>query len=177
MSLVRFALDVRPLPCHTSNVAQKMKRQIHQVLLGISLVILIPGALLGLLLAVAAVGTGIQKGFSATDFLAIPLLLLPSILGWWGTRLFFRLYAGFLPKVRRALFWFYAAITAYCGMWLDSTFSRDGTTGTIFAPQEQTIGLILLLIPFLTVVFMNPDGPTEHTTRNRNAQQVGAPNP
>jgi hypothetical protein len=154
-----------------------MKRKIHQTLLGISLLVIIPGALLGLLLAVAAVGTGIQSGFAATDFLAIPLLLLPSILAWWGTRLFSRLYSGFLPRVRRALFWFYAAMTEYCGMWLVSTFSRDGTTGTIFAPQEQTFGLILLLIPFLTVVFTNPDGPTKHATETSNAQQVGAQNP
>jgi hypothetical protein len=149
-----------------------MKRQLHQCLLGLSLLVIIPGALLGLLIAVAAVGSGIQSGFASTHCLVIPWLLLPTVFGWWGVRLFFRLYGGFLASVRRALFWFYAAVTAYCGMWLISTFSRDGTTGSIFAPQEQAIGLILLLIPFLTVVFMNPDELPERPGKNDNAQEA-----
>ncbi len=152
-----------------------MKRKLHQCLLGLSLLVIVPGAFLGMLLAVAAIGSGIQTGFSTTDFIAIPLLLVPSLLGWWGARLFFRLYAGFLARVRRALFWFYTAVTVYCGMWLISTFSRDGTTGTIFAPHEQAIGLILLLIPFLTVVFMSPDElPT--CIENHDNPQVGSSN-
>ena len=149
-----------------------MKRKLHQCLLGLSLLVIVPGALLGVLIAVGAIGSGIQSGFSPTDFIAVPLLLVPTVLGWWGARLFFRLYAGFLARVRRALFWFYASVTAYCGMWLISPISRDGTTGTIFAPQEQAIGLIFLLIPFLTVVFMSPDELPGCTVNNDNAQQA-----
>ncbi len=153
-----------------------MKRKLHQCLLGLSLLVIVLGAILGVLIAVGAIGSGIQSGFSPTDFIAIPLLLVPSVLGWWGARLFFRLYAGFLARVRRALFWFYTAVTVYCGMWLISTFSRDGTTGTIFAPQEQAIGFIILLLPFLTVTFMSPDELPAHTDNNNDAQQVGTSN-
>ena len=158
------------------DVVQEMKRKLHQCLLGLSLLVIVPGAILGVLIAIGAIGSGIQSGFSPTDFIAIPLLLVPSVLGWWGARLFFRLYAGFLASVRRALFWFYTAVTVYCGMWLISTFSRDGTTGTIFAPQEQAIGLIILLLPFLTVTFMSPDELPADTDNNNNAQQAGSSN-
>lgn len=134
-----------------------MKRKIHQVLLGLSLLVLIPGALLGIFITIAAIGSGIQSGFAPTDFVAILLSLVPTLFCWSGAKLFFRLYAGFIPTVKRALLWFYFAVTVYCGMWLFSTFSRDGTTGAIFEPQQQAIGLTLLLIPFLAVVFMSPD--------------------
>ena len=59
-------------------------------------------------------------------------------------------------------------------MWLISTFSREGTTDTIFAPQEQAIGLILLLIPYLTVVFMSPDELPNYKANHDNAQQDAA---
>lgn len=151
-----------------------MKRKLHQCLLGLWLLVIVPGAFLGVLIAVGAIGSGIKSGFSPTDFIAIPFLLVPSVLGWWGARLFFRLYAGFLERVRRALFWFYTAVTVYCGMWLISTFSREGTTGAIFAPQEQLIGFIILLLPFLTVTVMSPDEMPAHTADNNNAQQAGS---
>jgi len=59
-------------------------------------------------------------------------------------------------------------------MWLISTFSREGTTGAIFAPQEQLIGFIILLLPFLTVTVMSPDEMPAHTADNNNAQQAGS---
>jgi hypothetical protein len=127
-----------------------------------------------MLLAVAAVGFGFQSGFAVTDFMAIPLLLVPSLLGWWGVKLFFRLYAGFLPRARRLLFWFYSAVVAYCGMWLVSTFSRDGMSGAIFAPQEQLFGLLLLLTPLLVVGFMKPDEESTSAAKNEEAEQVAS---
>jgi len=151
-----------------------MKRRVHQCLLGLSLLVIIPGALLGMLITVGAVGSGIESGFALTDLIATPLLLLPSILGWWGVKLFFRLYAGFLKRVRKALFWYYVAVTVYCGFWLVSTFSRDGVTGAMFAPQEQAVGLLLLAIPLLAVGLMSPDPLPASPDRNEEAEQDGA---
>ncbi len=169
--LIDFVCASRRRHCYD---VPEMKRKLHQCLLGLSLLVIVPGAILGVLIAVGAIGSGIQSGFSLTDFIAIPLLLVPSFLGWWGARLFFRLYAGFLARVRRALFWFYTVVTIYCGMWLISTFSRDGTTGSIFAPQEQTIGFLLLLLPLLIVAFMSPDELPDHTDNNDNTQRAGS---
>ena len=139
--------------------------------MGLSLLVIIPGALLGMVITLGAVGSGIKSGFALTDLIAIPLLLLPSILGWWGVKLFFRLYAGFLKRVRKALFWYYVAATVYCGFWLVSTFSRDGVTGTMYAPQEQAMGLLLLAIPLLTVALMSPDPLPAGPERNEEAEQ------
>ena len=136
---------------------QKMKRQIHQCLLGLTLCIIIPGALLAMLLAVASVGSGFQSGFGVSNFLVLPLLLIPAHLGWWGCKLFFRLYSEFLPRVRTLLFRFYSAVSVYCGLWLISTFSHGGIKGSIFSLQEQVLGLILLLIPLVAVGFTKPD--------------------
>lgn len=133
-----------------------------------------PGAIFGVLLSIGAIASGVHSGFSPAYFIAIPFLLVPSVLSWWGAGLFFRLYAGFLGRVRRALFWFYTAVTAYCGIWLISSFSRDGIKGTFFAPQEQAIGLILLLIPYLSVVFMSPDELPSCTGNHSNGPQPGS---
>ena len=153
-------------------VVQEMKRQVHQCLLGLSLFVIIPGALFGILLAVAAVGSGFQSGFAATNFLAVPVLMIPALLAWWGIKLFLSLYAGFLARSRTMLFWFYSVTTAYFGLWLISTFNRDGLSGTIFSLQEQVFGLMLLLIPLLAVGFTKPDFQPNPPTKNEEAQQA-----
>ena len=144
-----------------------MKRQFHQCLLGLSLSIVIFGALFGILLTVAAVGTG----FVGTNFLTLPVLLTPALIAWWGIKLFFRLYAGFLPQTRTLLFWFHSTMTGYCGLWLIATFSRDGLSGSIFSLHEQVFGLLLLLIPLLAVGFTKPDFQPMLATNNEEAQQ------
>jgi hypothetical protein len=127
-------------------------------------------ALVAMLVTVAAVGCGLEFGFAPTDFLEIPLLLMPAFLAFWGAKLFFRLDAGFLPRVRRSLFWFYASVAAYRAAWL-VTFNRDGMTKTILSPQEQLIVMVLLLIPLLSVVFMTPDSLPTSVARDGEAEQ------
>ncbi len=134
-----------------------MKMRIHQTLIGLSLLVLIPGALLGLLILMGAIGTGIEKGFSKTEAIAIPLLILPTFIGWWGVRLFSRLYGVFSRKLRKGLLWFHGLSLCYCGMWLLSPATRDGITFSIFSIQEQIMGLSLLVIPVLTTLFMSSD--------------------
>jgi len=139
--------------------------------LGLSLLVIVPGALLGILIIVGAIGTGIESGFSATDFLAIALCVVPTILAWWGGKLFFRLYAGFFPRVRRSLLKYYGSVAVYCGLWLASSMSRDGIQRMMFAPEEQAIGVALLFIPFLTVLLMKPDSLPTQPSGNEEAEQ------
>ena len=150
-----------------------MKRQSHQCLLGLSLFVIIPGALLGMLLSIAVVATGLQSKFAPTDPLAITLFLIPSILSWWGVKLFFRLYVGFLKRVRIVLIWFYASTLVYCGMWLFSTFSRDGIGGTIFGSREQVIGSMLLLVPLIAVIFTYPDSESPYINKTKKQNNKG----
>jgi len=134
-----------------------MKRRIHQLILGLLLLVVIPGALLALLLIIGLIGTAIESGFDPSDFLAIVLLCIPALLAWWGIRIFFRLYAGFLPRVRRSLIIFYGCVLAYCGMWLFTAASDGENVTFIFGATEQIVGLMALVLPLLLGVVMRPD--------------------
>jgi len=117
-----------------------------------------------------------ESGFSPTDFLAIALCVVPTVLVWCGGKLFFRLYAGFLPRIRRSLIKYFAVVVVYCSIWLFSTFSRDGMHGMMFTLGEQVIGVVLLLIPFLTVLLMKPDFYVAQILGNGEAEQNAALN-
>ncbi|MDA7628950.1 hypothetical protein N8843_09960 [Verrucomicrobia bacterium] len=70
-----------------------MQRRVHQYLIGLPLLVIVPVALPEILIAVKAG----ESGFSPTDFLAIMLCVVSIILDSWGGKLFFHLYVGFLP--------------------------------------------------------------------------------
>ena len=134
-----------------------MKRRIHQILVGLSLLILIPGALLGLLLLMAAIGLGIQKGFSGSDAVAIPLLILPTIMGRWGVRLLIRLNGQFRGSLRRSLLGYHGLNFCYCGFWLVGEHGVEGDSFQIFTMQAQMIGFSALGVPLVTALLLNPD--------------------
>ena len=134
-----------------------MKRKLHQAVLGGSLLLLVPGALLSALLAIAAIGTGITSRFEYTDGFAIALLALPILLAYWGIRIYFSLDAGYRPRPRKSLMLFYLAVLAYGACWLFGTTNRDGYVGPMFGNTERTIGMSLLALPILLVLITPPE--------------------
>ncbi|HEY5893872.1 MAG TPA: hypothetical protein VIT91_11630 [Chthoniobacterales bacterium] len=67
----------------TDDILREDEKRVHQCLLGLALVVIIPGALLGLLLIVGAIATGIESGFAPEDLIAIALMIVPMLLAWW----------------------------------------------------------------------------------------------
>jgi hypothetical protein len=135
-----------------------MKRRIHQILVGLSLLILIPGALLGLLLLIAAIGLGIQEGFRRTDAIAIPLLILPTVMGRWGVKLLIRLNGQFRGSLRRSLLGYHGLNFCYCGFWLVGEHGGGGGGSfQMFTMEAQIIGFSALGVPLLTALLLNPD--------------------
>lgn len=128
-----------------------MKRKLQRILVGLSLLVILPGALLGLLILIGGIGSGFQQGFSATDLIAFPLLILPSFMGWWGVKLVFRLYGRFSNRLRKETLFYHGLTLCYCSMWLVSTACRDGGSFPIFELQERVVGICLLSVPLLIV--------------------------
>ena len=140
-----------------------MKRKLHRILVGLSLLVILLGALIGLLVLIGAIGSGFQNGFTATSFLAFPVLILPSIIAWWGVKLVFRLYGRFSRRLRKETLFYHGLILCYCSIWLLSTASRDGSSFAIFSLQERVVGVCLLSVPLLVALFTNPDETQQST--------------
>ena len=140
-----------------------MKRKIQRILVGLSLVVILPGALFAVAILIASIGSGFQKGFSFSDFIAIPLLILPSFMGWWGVRLVFRLYGPFSRRLRKEALFYHGSFLCYCSIWLLSTASRDGSSFAIFSLQERVVGVCLLSVPLLVALFTNSDETQQST--------------
>lgn len=139
------------------------KRRVHQCLTVLTLLVIVPGALLGIFIITCAVSSGVRSGFELTDFIAIILCAIPMLLAYWGIKIFYRLSTGYLPAVRKSLLQYLVVVALYCGIWLASTSTRGGETEIMFSPQEQGIGIILLMIPLLSVLLTNPDKPEEQS--------------
>jgi len=135
-----------------------MKRKLHRILVGLSLLVLLPGALFALVVLIAAIGSGFQKNFSGPNILALPFLILPSVIGWWGLRLVFRLYGRFNKQIRKEVMLYHGSILCYCGTWLVTTGSYNGGSSfPIFGLQERVFGVALLSVPLLITLFTNPE--------------------
>lgn len=141
-----------------------MKKMIQRILVGLSLIVIIPGALFALLMLTGAIGSGFRNGFEGTDFIAMPLLVLPAIMGWWGVKLVSRLKGIFSQRLRRETMFYHGANLCYCGMWLASTASRDGSSYPIFNMEERMVGLGLLALP-LIVALVSPNDDTKEPER------------
>jgi uncharacterized membrane protein YhdT len=149
--------DISQEGATNSTVLQEMKRKLHRILVGLSLLVILPGALLARLVLIGAIGSGIQEGFSATIFLALPLLILPSLMGWWGVRLVFRLYGRFSRRLRKEALFYHGLTLCYCSIWLVSTATRDGSSFPLFGLGERIVGICLLSIPLLIALLTNPE--------------------
>ena len=149
-----------------------VKRWIHLTMLVVSLVVLIPGACLGAMLFLAAVGTGFSKGFSPSDFVAFPLLILPAFIAWMGILLCFRLRAGFSRGLRNRLLGYHGLNLCYCGMWLLSPVWRDGLRYDMFSDEAKFMGFALLIVPVIVTAFTRSDGAWE--TPNRRCGELPA---
>ena len=140
-----------------------MKRKIQRIIVGLSLMVILPGALFAVAISIAAIGSGFQKGFSFGDFISVPLLILPSIMGWWGGRLVFRLYGPFSQRLRKEALFYHGSSLCYCCIWLLSTASRNGSIFAIFSLQERVVGVCLFSVPLLVALFTNSDEPQQST--------------
>lgn len=134
-----------------------MKRKIHQALLGLSILVLIPGVGIAGMLIIGAVASGFTSGLSLSDSVAIGVLMIPPIMLVWGVRLFSRCEQGFLPCVRRSLLAYYGAFAIHCGLWLGSTHGNGESVTILFSRSERLVGMILLSIPLITALLMKPD--------------------
>lgn len=138
-----------------------MKRKFHRLLLGLSLLVIIPGAVLALILLSGGIGAGFQKSFSGIRILALPFLILPSVIGWWGIKLMFRLRERFSGRSRKVLMLYHGSVLCYCTMWLLSAISDHaaGDGGSpFFETQDRIIAVCLLAIPLLATLFTSPEG-------------------
>lgn len=115
---------------------------------------------------------GVTNGFSINEILAIPLFLAPGFLCWWGIQIFFDLGKGYLPKVRKSLFWFYVTLNPYCWFWLFSPI-YTGNTRFMFNDRELIINCGFLLSLVMAVVLMPPEKPTKPATNT----SPGSPSP
>ena len=147
-----------------------MKHRIHQGLVGLLLAAIAPCSILALLLMIGAITEGIGSGFSVSDVFAIVLLLVPSLLAWWGFRLFFRLYGGFFPELKKTLIFYYGCVAAYCSLWLFSGATRGGHTEPFFSRGQQVLGLIILIMPLILAIAMRADS-TATPPNNEDAEQ------
>jgi len=121
------------------------------------LFVVIPGAILGILLAFGAIISWFSGNFTWTDPIAIVLLVLPSYLAYRGITLGFSLSEGYTKRNRRLLFHFYLVVFLYCAMWLFFPMHRDGISSTMFGADERTGGLAILLSPLIALALMRPE--------------------
>ena len=149
----------------------KMRRLAHEWLLGLTLLVLLLGSLIGVPVGFVVFFYGVTNGFSINEILAIPLFLAPGFLCWWGIRIFFDLGKGYLPKVRRSLFWFYVALNPYCWFWLFLPFHRAGVTSFLFNEPEMKLGCGILLSMVLAVFLMPPEKANNKAFRSTSARR------
>jgi len=138
-------------------VLQKMKSKIQRILVGLSLLVIIPGALLAIIILIAGIGSGLKNGFVASNLIAFPFLVIPSIMAWWGIKLVFRLYAPFSRRLRVETMIFHGLNLYYSGLLLASTATRDGSSFPIFGLQERIIGVCILSLPLMITLFTKDD--------------------
>ena len=134
-----------------------MKTRIHRWLLGLMLLLLMPGTLLACLLLVGVIGCGIQQGFRASDFPAMVMLGIPPALIWCGLWLQMGLRQGIHPMLRRKLLAFYLVVLVYCAIWLFSPISHADVEIGFFSTEDQVVGSVVLILPVLITLFTNPE--------------------
>jgi hypothetical protein len=134
-----------------------LKSRIHRWLLGLALLLLMPGTFLACLFFVGLIGSGFQVGWSARTLPAALILIIPPVLVGWGFRLMIGLREGFHIMLRRKLLAFYLAVLCYCSFWLFAPISHEGAAIMMFEIREQVIGSAMLLLPVLITLFTNPE--------------------
>lgn len=134
-----------------------MKTRFHRWLLGLMLLLLMPGTLLACLLLIGMIGSGFEHGFEAGNLVAAVVLLIPPVLIGWGFHMLRDLRQGFHHKLRRKLLAFYLVVMVYCAFWLFSPVSHHGIEISIFPSRDQFIGSIILILPVLITLFTNPE--------------------
>jgi hypothetical protein len=134
-----------------------MKVRFHRWLLGLILLLLMPGTLLASLLFIGLIYSSYHDGFLTSYFVSVPILLIPPALIWWGFRLLPGLRQGFHHKLRRHLLAYYLVVSVYCAFWLFSTASRAGNKSQIFPFEIQIAGSVILILPVLITLFTSPE--------------------
>ena len=134
-----------------------MKTLIHSRMLGLILLLLIPGAALACLFLVAAAGSSITYGFEPRFLPAMVIFLIPPALIWRGLRLISGLRHGFHSTLRRKLLAFYLVTFAYCALWLFGPVTRNGESFMLFSIIQQVAGSIILIAPILITLFTGPE--------------------
>jgi hypothetical protein len=125
----------------------------HKIWLGITTLIGLPIAGLSLLLLMPA---------SHNRSPAVFLLLVPIVLVAWAISLLFRMFrtGRTVLQLRRELLVFYALVGAVAVQVSTWSFSRDGTTGTIFTPEITLIVALFFIIPFVQIFRTTAENPS-----------------
>jgi len=134
-----------------------MKTRIHRWLLGLMLLLLLPGTLLACLGLIGGIGDGILLGFRASAAVAMVVCAIPPALVFWGFRMLPELSQGVHPTLRRHLLGFYLAVLVYCGGWLFAPISHGDVEIRLFSTGVQVIGSIILIFPVLITLFTEPE--------------------
>jgi hypothetical protein len=145
-----------------ADIPGRMKRRFHQCLLLLAIVALIPPAFVALPMLMAIIWSGVITGFQDGEAEGVVLfasaLMLTVSLSYLGVQLFFRLYAGFLPRIRTRIVRYYAAIT-FCG--LPVFLGAVHEAGQIEVPIHASLVILgitgMYLAPLLIAIFMRPE--------------------
>jgi len=134
-----------------------MKTWFHRWLLGIMVILLLPGTLLASLFLIGTVCSGIERGFQSSDFATMVILLIPAVLVWWGLWLLAGLGQGVHHMIRRNLLAFYLVVLGYGTFWLIGTVSHIGYKIGIFPNEILITGFAVLILPVLVTLFTKPE--------------------
>ena len=138
-----------------------MKRRFHQYLLGLVILALIPVAILMSPLLAGLIAGGFRHGYGASEAFAHVVLtgeaFMPTFLLCLGAKLFLRLDAGYLPRIRKRLFWYYAGVAICLGTFYFPWVSRHESIQNPMPPAESLLACLgLFLVPLLIVLFTEP---------------------
>ena len=134
-----------------------MKTRFHRWMLGIMILLLMPGTLVACLILIGGVGDGIRQGFRASSELAMIVCAIPPVLVFWGFRMLPELGQGVHATLRRRLLAFYLVVLVYCMAWLFSSASRHGDEFAIFPNEIRIFGSMVLILPVLITLFTSPE--------------------
>ncbi|WP_035613423.1 hypothetical protein [Haloferula sp. BvORR071] len=134
-------------------------REINRWVLGLSLLGVVPGAVMALLLLPVALDRGVRSGFYTSDAAPLTMLALPLLLAIAGVGLWVKMGSGYSAGLRRVLLVYQLVMLVYGGCYLFfATVSRDGGEQLPrFRPVDQVLCLGLLAIPALVVVITKPE--------------------
>ncbi|MCP5537304.1 MAG: hypothetical protein H7A51_13870 [Akkermansiaceae bacterium] len=126
--------------------------RVHDSILGIFLLFLLPCACFSGLLGLAAICTEYTHGFSWNLFAALLILVIPIFLVIWAIRMMLRFgWKGVVVERRRRLY-FYLVLFLYCGAWVVLPFSRDGISFMLFSTGQMIGILFVLILPIIVTL-------------------------